>query len=382
MTGCHKNPAWMAMLAGMMPTQGDLRSSSTCARFPTDVKLRAMSISAHNFGFLVVGALQFHRWTTLTSNFIEQLTENSSQSSQPQQVSGVIGENCFQVPLEVYHGRQILGKTGAQLLGTGISLYSPWKTIVKFVEGRRKSRRRSIVTAASTGDENDTSSANTITGYGIGSRSRNWTNIILGVNLLMFGAQIASQGQLLLLGAKVNSLIDKGQWWRFVTPSVLHANIMHLLVNCYSLNSVGPTVESLSGGKRFLAIYAVSAIASSGLSYTLCTAPSVGASGAIFGLVGALAVFLARHKTLMIGGDQSLAQVARVIAINLGFGLLSSGIDNWGHVGGLFGGAAVAWLLGPAFSFEYAPKLGKKLLLDRPPIAKLLSPWSKEKSDQ
>lgn len=74
MTGCHKNPAWMAMLAGMMPTQGDLRSSSTCARFPTDVKLRAMSISAHNFGFLVVGALQFHRWTTLTSNFIEQLT--------------------------------------------------------------------------------------------------------------------------------------------------------------------------------------------------------------------------------------------------------------------------------------------------------------------
>lgn len=230
MTGCHKNPAWMAMLAGMMPTQGDLRSSSTCARFPTDVKLRAMSISAHNFGFLVVGALQFHRWTTLTSNFIEQLTENSSQSSQPQQVSGVIGENCFQVPLEVYHGRQILGKTGAQLLGTGISLYSPWKTIVKFVEGRRKSRRRSIVTAASTGDENDTSSANTITGYGIGSRSRNWTNIILGVNLLMFGAQIASQGQLLLLGAKVNSLIDKGQWWRFVTPSVLHANIMHLLV--------------------------------------------------------------------------------------------------------------------------------------------------------
>jgi hypothetical protein len=46
----------------------------------------------------------------------------------------------------------------------------------------------------------------------------------------VFGAQIASQGQLLLLGAKVNSLIDKGQWWRFVTPSLLHANIMHLLV--------------------------------------------------------------------------------------------------------------------------------------------------------
>jgi membrane associated rhomboid family serine protease len=115
----------------------------------------------------------------------------------------------------------------------------------------------------------------------------------------------------------VNSLINRGQLWRLITPSLLHANIAHLLVNSYSLNSVGPTVESLGGGRRFLAVYVASALASSSLSYTLCTAPSVGASGAIFGLVGALAVFLVRHKSLMSGGDQSLAQVGRVIAINM-----------------------------------------------------------------
>jgi membrane associated rhomboid family serine protease len=240
-----------------------------------------------------------------------------------------------------------------------------------------------VSTAAAAGgdDGSSSSSVSRSSGFGFGSRSRMWTNVILGVNLLVFGAQIASQGKLLLLGAKVNSLIDKGQWWRLVTYSLLHADVMHLLVNSYSLNSVGPTVESLGGGKRFLAVYAFSALASSGLSYTFCTAPSVGASGAIFGLVGALAVFLARHKTLMIGGDQSLAQVGRIIAINLGFGLLYSKIDNWGHVGGLLGGAAVAWLCGPALSIESTPGAGKKYLLDNPPIAKLLSPWSSQKGD-
>jgi membrane associated rhomboid family serine protease len=64
--------------------------------------------------------------------------------------------------------------------------------------------------------------------------------------------------------------------------------IVGMQVNSYSLNSVGPTVESLGGGRRFLAVYVASALASSSLSYTLCTAPSVGASGAIFGLVSSL----------------------------------------------------------------------------------------------
>ncbi|KAG0568173.1 hypothetical protein KC19_6G000200 [Ceratodon purpureus] len=386
MGGLFPSPAWMAALGGMMAAQGGLRTSGApaSARFPADMPSTAMVVSATRSGFLIAGALQLHHWAALTSNFIDQFQEHSSRSPQRQQVTGMIGESYLEVPLEVNQGCQILSKTGAQLLGAGISLYTPWNSIIGFVDGKTTSRRRNIVaTAASTGGEDGSSSASSrSTGYGIGSGSRMWTNIILGVNLLVFGAQIASQGQLLLLGAKVNSLIDKGQWWRLVTPSLLHANIMHLLVNCYSLNSVGPTVESLGGGKRFLAVYAVSALTSSGLSYTLCTAPSVGASGAIFGLVGALAVFLARHKTLMIGGDRSLAQVGRVIAINLGFGLLSSGIDNWGHVGGLLGGAALAWLLGPAFSFESAPEVGKKFLLDRPPIAKLFSPWSEQKGDR
>ncbi|XP_011006552.1 PREDICTED: uncharacterized protein LOC105112524 [Populus euphratica] len=99
---------------------------------------------------------------------------------------------------------------------------------------------------------------------------RQWTNILLAINILVYFAQIATQGKLLFWGAKVNSLIDKGQFWRLATSSVLHANIGHLMVNCYSLNSVGPTIENLSGPRRFIAVYLTSAIASSAMSYWFC----------------------------------------------------------------------------------------------------------------
>ncbi|CAE5958576.1 unnamed protein product [Arabidopsis arenosa] len=89
---------------------------------------------------------------------------------------------------------------------------------------------------------------------------------------------------------RINSLIERGQLWRLATASVLHANPLHLMINCYSLNSIGPTAESLGGPKRFLAVYLTSAdrsceVLGSAMSYWLNKAPSVGASGAIFGLV-------------------------------------------------------------------------------------------------
>nr|AIY60749.1 rhomboid protein Ginbi_RBL10 [Ginkgo biloba] len=202
------------------------------------------------------------------------------------------------------------------------------------------------------------------------------TNILLGLNILVYVAQIVSQGKLTLWGAKVNSLINQGQIWRLVTSSLLHANIGHLLVNCYSLNSVGPTVEKLSGHRRYLAVYTASAVASSTMSYYLCKAPAVGASGAIFGLVGSLVVFLLRHKNLMSNGQQSLSQITRVIALNMVLGLVSQGIDNWGHIGGLIGGASLSWLLGPALSFESTCEGGRRVLVDRPPISYFLD-WGR-----
>ncbi|KAF5200462.1 Rhomboid-like protein [Thalictrum thalictroides] len=114
--------------------------------------------------------------------------------------------------------------------------------------------------------------------------ARLWTNVLLALNVLVYVAQIATHGKLMLWGAKINSLIDRGQLWRFATSSFLHANVGHLMVNCYSLNSIGPTMENISGPRRFLAVYFTSAIASCAASYWFCKSPAVGASGAIFGV--------------------------------------------------------------------------------------------------
>ncbi|XP_059648153.1 RHOMBOID-like protein 10, chloroplastic [Cornus florida] len=203
---------------------------------------------------------------------------------------------------------------------------------------------------------------------------RQWTNILLAINVLVYIAQTATQGKLLLWGAKINSLIDKGQLWRLATSSFLHANIGHLMVNCYSLNSVGPTMENISGPRRYIAVYFTSAIASSAMSYWLCKAPAVGASGAIFGLVGAFAVFVLRHRDLVKGSKRDLQHIARVIVLNMAIGILSKGIDNWGHVGGLVGGAATAWLIGPAWRYESPSSDGRRrVFADKAPIFSIIN---------
>ncbi|CAN0880966.1 RHOMBOID-like protein 10, chloroplastic [Linum grandiflorum] len=207
------------------------------------------------------------------------------------------------------------------------------------------------------------------------SGGRNLTNVLLAANILVFAAQFATGGELMYWGAKINSLIDRGEIWRLVTSSFLHSGVLHLMVNCYSLNSVGPTVESLTGPRRFLAVYFTSAIASSTASYWFCKGPAVGASGAVFGLVGALAVYVLRHRTMIRGGGkQELQNIAQMILLNMVIGLLNQQIDNWGHVGGLIGGIGTSWLVGPAWKLEDSlSKDGRKVFMDRAPLQFLTS---------
>ncbi|CAL2236328.1 unnamed protein product [Prunus armeniaca] len=202
---------------------------------------------------------------------------------------------------------------------------------------------------------------------------RQWTNVLLALNILVYIAQIATQDELLLWGAKINRLIDKGQLWRLVTSSFLHANVGHLMVNCYSLNSVGPTMEKISGPNRYLALYFASAIASSAMSYWFSEAPAVGASGAVFGLVGSLAVFVMRHRGLVGRGKEDLQHIAHVIAVNMAMGFFFKGIDNWGHFGGLLGGVATSWLLGPAWKYESPSSDGRRIFSDKAPIFYLIN---------
>ena len=99
-------------------------------------------------------------------------------------------------------------------------------------------------------------------------------------------------------GEQVNALIAAGQLWRLVTPALLHGDVLHLLVNCYSLNQVGPASERLLGPQRFLSLYVTAAVTGNLASFLFCPNPGVGSSGAILGLVGSMAMYFARHRGL------------------------------------------------------------------------------------
>jgi len=157
------------------------------------------------------------------------------------------------------------------------------------------------------------------------------------------------------VGRKDNAAIAAGQWWRLVTPMFLHVDALHLLFNGYALYVLGPQIETAFGTARMLAVYLLSGAAGTVVSFVLSPHPAVGASGAIFGLFGALAVHLYRHRALLgPAGRDVLRQLAVVAAINLVISL-SPGIDGWGHLGGVVCGALLAALIGPRLVLGYGP---------------------------
>ena len=181
---------------------------------------------------------------------------------------------------------------------------------------------------------------------------------LIAFTLFVFLAQqlfIEPNGNDLLLdyGAKSRVAILNGEVWRLVTPIFLHIGIPHIFVNMYSLYAIGPAVERFFGTPRFLSTYLQAGIAGVVLSLALTRAESAGASGAIFGMLGALAAFLYRHRELFGRfGRLQLRQIILVAFLNLGLGLMP-GIDNWGHLGGLLAGAALGWWLGPRFEIVW-----------------------------
>jgi rhomboid protease GluP len=171
----------------------------------------------------------------------------------------------------------------------------------------------------------------------------------------MLGSLIAQTGIRdlpLLLGAKVSPLIVMGQYWRLITPVVLHASLAHIGFNMYALYAIGPVLERYYGSWRFLALYMLSALGGNVLSFYMTPGLSVGASTAIFGLVAAQGVFIYQNRRLF--GAQARAMLNNVlfiVGINLLLGL-TGGIDNWGHLGGLLAGLAFAWFAGPLLGVD------------------------------
>lgn len=172
-----------------------------------------------------------------------------------------------------------------------------------------------------------------------------FTYILLGLQVIIFlllevmGGSSNTQ-TLIRFGAKYNPLIIEGQWWRFITPIFLHIGIIHLLMNSLALYYLGPTIERIYGRIRFLIIYLIAGFTGTLASFLFSSSVSAGASGAIFGCFGALLYLGAVYPKLFFRTMGT--NVIVVIVINLIFGYSVSGIDNFGHIGGLVGGFLAA----------------------------------------
>ena len=139
--------------------------------------------------------------------------------------------------------------------------------------------------------------------------------------------------------------IRAGQYYRLLTGIFLHGSIVHLLFNCYALYVLGGQIESFFGKFKYIIIYLFSGLTGSLLSITLSgNVGSIGASGAIFGLMGALLYFGYHYRVYL--GNVIKSQIVPLILLNLAIGFISSGIDNWGHIGGLIGGIVITMALG------------------------------------
>lgn len=191
-----------------------------------------------------------------------------------------------------------------------------------------------------------------------------WSYVLIAINVVVFLAMTAygllnglglngsqSTRVLVLFGAQQNQLVAAGEFYRLFTSMFIHIGIVHLAFNTWALYVIGLGLERLYGPARYLVIYILSGLGGSLVSYVLAPANvSAGASGAIFGLIGAEIAFFYRHrKTFGQASQQQLRSLLMVAGINLVFGFTFPGINNYAHIGGLIFGAALGWILAPQY---------------------------------
>lgn len=192
-------------------------------------------------------------------------------------------------------------------------------------------------------------------------RSHSWTLapvtvVLVAIQVIVYLVMTFAGGStnsavLIHFGALQPELVRAGQWWRLVTPVFIHIGFTHLLINSLTLYFLGLYIEQLFGHWRMLVIYFVSAVAGNLCSaYWLPNGLAAGASTAIFGLFGAF-LMLGESFRENLAIRQLSQQFLILVLLNVGIDILAPGIDLAGHIGGLFGGFLMAYIVG-------APKVG------------------------
>ncbi|SHM63075.1 rhomboid family intramembrane serine protease [Streptomyces yunnanensis] len=215
-----------------------------------------------------------------------------------------------------------------------------------------------VRTGGGSGPAPQASAPRTIAGGTLTADPRLITKILLGLNVAVFIAVLVAQqagtdlvNRLDLIGLAIDPSryqlvgVAHGEWYRLLTAVFLHQQIAHIAFNLLSLWWLGPPLEAALGRLRFTALYLLSGLGGSALSFLMAAQnqPSLGASGAIFGLLGATAVLMRRLR-------YDMKPVLILLALNLAFTFLWPNIAWQAHVGGLVVGAAVA------FGMVHAPR--------------------------
>lgn len=186
-------------------------------------------------------------------------------------------------------------------------------------------------------------------------------NVLVFLAMYIFGKGSEDTLTLLLFGANYPVLVRAGDYYRLITSAFLHVGLLHLIFNNYALYVIGSQLESFLGKAKFLIIYLVSAICGSLMSMLFSDGISVGASGAIFGLLGSLLYFGYNYRVYL--GTVLKSQIIPLIILNLVIGFITPGIDNAAHIGGLLGGLGMTMALGIKYKTSTFEKVNGKIIM-------------------
>lgn len=179
------------------------------------------------------------------------------------------------------------------------------------------------------------------------------TLALIGACAVVFGVELAvgalkSPEAIVAAGALQQNLVRQGQVWRLVSSMFLHGSFGHLFGNCVALYILGVACEHAYGWRLLMLLYFAAGVCGGLLSIQLHPGPSVGASGAIFGLQAAAVVFFYKHRNHFYLRDKRIGFVLLVWGFyTIGTGFFAPFVDNSAHLGGAVAGAAVAWRLKP-----------------------------------
>ena len=216
------------------------------------------------------------------------------------------------------------------------------------------------------------------------------TVVILVVLVVIFLAEVrvgalASREAIVAMGALARERVAAGEYWRLLTAPWLHGGVDHLVGNGIALFILGMLCEAAFGRAQFVLLYVLSGLAGSVVSLAVSVGPSVGASGAIFGLQGAAIVLFRLHRDRLLVRDRRVGFVLLVWAIySIAGGLMEPFIDNGAHIGGALGGALIARRLHPVVLSPLPPEraaaLRRWLWLVAALLAAALVGWSRRGS--